>query len=393
MTDFLDGPSPAPRLMRQKLVGKGWFTSPGAYVLVDGQFGSTGKGLLAAFLASVSPSTITHVTTNAGPNSGHTAYFDNNDACMSDGQARNSSMTKIVTQQVPVMSVFLEKMGYYGANTLINAGAVIDDVKLATEVSEWLDSRRVFVHPNAALITDADRLQDQITLNKIAGTGKGIGPAIANKVLRHTALAGDFYAPTLPDGDRTWDNFWDWSRDVVFVETAQGFSLGLNSARFYPHTTSRECTVMQAIADARIPAQKVRKVAMSLRTYPIRVGNTFPEGSPGIASSSGYSGRGYPDQTELTWEEIGVEPELTTVTKRVRRVFSWSRIQFKEAVAANRPDLLFLNFCNYMDRATLLDLIQWIDDDYQEVMGRPVESVLLGFGPFFTDIRDYIEDA
>jgi hypothetical protein len=28
-----------------------WFEEPGAYVLVDGQFGSTGKGLLAAWIA------------------------------------------------------------------------------------------------------------------------------------------------------------------------------------------------------------------------------------------------------------------------------------------------------------------------------------------------------
>ena len=56
---------------------KDWFTVDGSYAIVDGQFGSTGKGLLAAF---VERETCGHgnvpdtVATNAGPNSGHTFY-------------------------------------------------------------------------------------------------------------------------------------------------------------------------------------------------------------------------------------------------------------------------------------------------------------------------------
>lgn len=348
----------------------GWFDRPGAYVLVDGQFGSTGKGLLAGFLAHVGAGKITHVTTNAGPNSGHTAYLP-------DGG-------KVMTQQIPVASVFLEELGF-PVTTYINAGAVVDEAIFDAELGRYglqnaAVQARMLIHPIAALITPEDREADKATVGTVAGTGKGIGPAIARKALRSgRGLARDVYAPFLPGGAeafRTWDNFWDWRRDVVFVETAQGFSLGINTAKFHPYTTSRECTVAQALADARIPPQVLRRTVACFRTYPIRVGNT----------DTGHSGDCYDDQKETTWEALGLEPEITTVTKRVRRVFTWSRSQFRECLAANGPDVIFLNFCNYMGTEALGELLRDILVDYLEVIGNFPDQLLLGFGPNTGDI-------
>jgi adenylosuccinate synthase len=357
-----------------------WFERPGAYVLVDGQFGSTGKGLMAAWLAEYGLDKITHVTTNQGPNSGHTAYWNPRP----DFKEHPELAEKIMTQQLPVASVFMQR-GDRDPITLINAGAVIDDKILNAEVTKYgFRMKNLMIHPNAAVITDEDRTLDQITVGSIAGTGKGVGPAIAAKALRHGGKIAYFeYRPMLPAGfptNKGWDNLWDWTQDVVFVETAQGFSLGINTARFYPQTTSRECTVMQAISDARIPAQMVRGVIMCCRTFPIRVGNT-----------DNSSGGCYEDQQETTWEAIGQEPELTTVTKRVRRVFNWSRIQFREAVAANRPDVIFLNFCNYMSDSMLDALVDNILEDYGDVMGRGRGCTILGgFSPYAHDVRQLV---
>jgi adenylosuccinate synthase len=364
----------------------GWFDRPGAYVLVDGQFGSTGKGLMAGWLAEYAHATgavPNVVTTNAGPNSGHTAYWNPD----SRDKPEFAEAFKVLTQQVPVASVFLSKMGH-APLTFLNAGAVIDPEILAAEVKSYgMDHKLFAIHPVAAIITGADKQADKTTMALISGTGKGIGPAMARKVLRQGATyAETTYYPTLPPGfpeGLSWDRPWDWDNDVVFVETAQGFSLGVNTARFFPYTTSRECTVMQAIADARIPARRVRKVIACFRTYPIRVGSV-PDGT---------SGHWYPDQQELTWEQVGVEPELTTVTKRVRRVATWSRIQFRESVAANEPDVIFLNFCNYVTEhpsgagTDALDrMLHEILADYQEVMGRRPDAVLGGFGPHSHDV-------
>lgn len=355
----------------------GWFKRPGAYVLVDGQFGSTGKGLLAGVLAIHGAGAITHCTTNAGPNSGHTAYLSPIDYDWEEGAKEK----KIVTQQVPVASAFLSLMGYAN-KTLINAGAIIDVEQLGREVTEWLTPREVFIHPNAAVISTDDIKADKAVVARIAGTGKGTGPALQAKIGRDIkAVAHTVFGLQLPpraegEKDRTWDDFWDWTRDVVFVETAQGFSLGLNS-KFYPNVTSRECTVMQALADARIPAQMLNKVVACFRTFPIRVGNS-PEG--------GYSGDYYPDQKEITFADIGQPEELTTVTKRVRRLFTWSRVQFRECVAANRPDMVFINFMNYLPLDQHQEFLDLMVLDYVSVMGRKPEAVLLGFGPRSEDV-------
>lgn len=362
----------------------GWFEEPGAYVLVDGQFGSTGKGVAAALLAEVGRNRITHVTTNAGPNSGHTAYR----------QVKYMEDERVMTQQLPIASVFLERPPFYrgvtppGSRettqppiTLLNAGAVIDTAILYKEMITYnMSPSRVVVHPAAAVITDADREADAVTVRGISGTGKGIGPAIGRKIARQAPRdALGTYRPMLPAGrhpDLSFDRFWDWSQDAVFVESAQGFSLGLNS-QFYPFVTSRECTAMQALSDARIPAQMLRKTIVCFRTFPIRVGSV----------GDGTSGGCYPDQQEISWADIGVEPELTTVTKRVRRVFTWSRLQFRDCIAANFPEVLFVNFLNYManDRSTAL-LLDNILLDYREIMGKdPV--ILGGYTPRHEDVK------
>lgn len=356
-----------------------WFREPGAYVLVDGQFGSTGKGLLAGYIAEQVGHRINKVTTNAGPNSGHTAYYPLPFGIMNDQLPAHE---KIVTKQVPVSSVFLEKMGYTH-DVIINAGAIIDPFILLDEMGQWFNrplGSRVLIHPSAALINDAAKQSDKVTENKIASTGKGVGPALVQKVMRtygKKVLAQQVFPPFLPPEYRSWDDLWDWNKDRVFVETAQGFSLGINSSRFYPCVTSRECTVGQALSDARIPAQMLRKVVCTFRTYPIRVGN--------MESSSGDW---YPDQEETTWEALGVTPELTTVTKRVRRVASWSWIQYRECLATNRPDTIFVNFMNYL-KDDHQSFIERLGHEYYDVMGRMPDFGLFGSGPLSSDIQGY----
>jgi hypothetical protein len=146
----------------KKIPLRGWFDEPGAYVLVDGQYGSTGKGLLAGWLAEGAGGRITHVTTNAGPNSGHTAYFQY--------QANTGDYTgepeRVMTQQIPVASVFLHKMGYRPI-TLLNGGAVIDSAILLDEFTKYdFDTGEIFVHPNAVVIEEEDRRIDKITTRR-----------------------------------------------------------------------------------------------------------------------------------------------------------------------------------------------------------------------------------
>lgn len=301
------------------------FKKTGAHVLVDGQFGSTGKGVLAAWLASKCAENGQWpylVISNAGPNSGHTFYHGDE---------------KVVLKQLPTFAVAAAMMGKV-IPIYLSAGAVIDPAILIAEAHRHRGP--IFIHPNAAVITDADKESEHSgSVAAVAGTRSGTGAALARKVLRDPSVTMKYYSRVnwLPDNVQVRDYKIDWADRMIFVEVSQGFSLGLNQ-KFYPKCTSRECTVSQALSDAGIPPQGHAVTYMSARTFPIRVGNVDDHSS----------GDWYPDQEETTWAELGVTPELTTVTKRERRVATFSRMQFLDATHVNAPNFVFLNFLNYL---------------------------------------------
>lgn len=340
----------------------GFFARTGAHVLVDGQFGSTGKGVLAAFLAAEAirmEADFTTVLSNAGPNSGHTFYHGDE---------------KHVLKQLPTFAVASHLLGKT-IPVYLTAGAVIDPAILKVEAQKYPDIP-IYVHNNAAVITQEDKDSEHSgTVQQVAGTRSGTGAAIARKVLRDPNAIFRNYFDSFPPNVYAYDGvIHGWTQHRFFIEVSQGFSLGLNDARFYPKVTSRECTVSQALSDARLPPQAVAKTYMVARTYPIRVGN-----------HEGFSSGGhYPDQEETTWEAIGQTPELTTVTQRIRRVFTFSRQQMFEAIWANAPDYLFLNFMNYLTKEQEHDMMVMIDSLHRDA---PLPfHTLYGYGPTSKDV-------
>jgi adenylosuccinate synthase len=324
------------------------FADTGVHSVVDGQFGSTGKGVIAAWLAREAYNNFLDflwVVSNAGPNSGHTFYHGNG---------------KHVLKQLPTFAVamYLLNKARHRVNTpdvYLSAGAIIDVEILAAEALRY-PGLRIFVHPLAAVIRQEDKEAEHSgSIAAVAGTRSGTGAALARKVMRERdAVLLDFVEANpryFPDNVVCGSIDVPWSDSRVFMEVSQGFSLGLNS-HFYPKVTSRECTVMQGIADARLPPASVTRTFLSMRTFPIRVGNV-----------DGFSsGKYYPDQKETSWEALGQTPELTTVTQRIRRVFTFSYVQASEAIAANHPDFVFINFMNYLDEPGQQGMLETLED-------------------------------
>ena len=80
----------------------------------------------------------------------------------------------------------------------------------------------------------------------------------------------------------------------------------------------------------------------------------------GYEEVSSYSGDGYEDQHEITWEEVEAgygqvipdDIKLTSLTKLMRRVFTFSQQNLKDAIIYNQtPHTVFLslNFVNWID--------------------------------------------
>jgi adenylosuccinate synthase len=235
---------------------------------------------------------------------------------------------------VPVAAVIdPEVIGYLGP------GAVIDWEVLREEIERYRLWGRVFVHPHAAVLTYEDRISEQ-QLSSSGGipgsTKKGVGSCRSRRALR-TALVADevsgmakFVDWNLKFYSRMLESAHSNSK-AVLVEGSQGFWLSLWHGD-YPYVTSADCSPAAVLSEAGLPTDNVMKVCV-LRTYPIRVGG--PSGP--------FHSR------EISWKEIGVEPETTTVTGRVRRVaeFEWDRLELMAKITS--PDSIAVNFADYLD--------------------------------------------
>ncbi len=322
------------------------------HIIVDLQFGSTGKGLLAGYLAEkIEPDCVVAAW---APNAGHT-YIDRHGRKMVNIALPNG----IVCHKV--------------RNVLIGPGSTIDTDRLDHELGIYQDlmvGKRLVIHQNAMVVGERHREAERSYGFSIGSTMKGVGEAAISKIRRkrHPVLGLSTAVHALPDHLRkylvTHDEYCeilDKSRRVI-VEGAQGYSLGINSG-FYPYVTSRECTVPQIMSDCAIPMVSHKTIYGCARTFPIRVANRYDENGRMI----GTSGPCYPDQQELKWSDIGIEPELTTVTKLPRRIFTFSMDQMKQACRANGVDFVFLNFCNYMDETAVESMIKDIEEQAMNV--------------------------
>jgi adenylosuccinate synthase len=345
-------------------------------LIIDLQFGSTGKGLIAGFLAERdAPDTI---VTAWAANAGHT-YIDR------DG--RKFVHTMLANG---IVSRRLERV-------LLGPGSVIDPVNLAREIEEanpLMSGVELYIHPSAAIITQRHRDEEAGPMTKIGSTKKGCGAAAIQRIRRdpddlntagclgkpHPLLVEQGLGHCVVSAE-------EWqaqlaSARVLQVEGAQGYSLSMYHG-FYPFTTSRDVSVHQMLADCGIPVTMASwlNIVGTARTYPIRVANRFDTEGKQV----GYSGPVYDDQQEITFESIGQPVELTTVTKLPRRIFTFSHKQMAEAVRMNGVRELFLNFVNYLPQA---EQESFIDRLNETVRPYGCSVKYLGFGPADQDVHE-----
>ncbi|MFA5347068.1 MAG: adenylosuccinate synthetase [Methanoregula sp.] len=298
------------------------------HVIYGGQFGSESKRLFTEFYCHKwKPGAI---ITNAMPNSGG---FD------SDG---------VKWSTLPIG---------YPATLMISPGSVIDLDHLKKEIAQLPEGARVVIHQHAAVVQE-QHFNTEKDFVRVGSTMTGGAAATIDKMGRNPENI-NILAKHAIEG--TVDNA-QWVREMhshekVLAICAQGHSLSLNFG-FWPYCTSRNTSPAQVIADAAISPLRVERIIGCFRTFPIRVSNRFDEKGHMI----GFSGPCYSDQEELTWGQIGVPAELTSVSKKVRRVFSFSVNQLMESIQMNGTTDVFLGFINYLpaglEQEDFIDLVK-----------------------------------
>jgi adenylosuccinate synthase len=367
-------------------------------VVVQGmQFGSEAKGSIAGLIAKEwGPDTV--VCANH-PNAGHT-FIDE------EGNKFVHRILPIGAQSNSVKFI------------LIGPGAVIDLVALVSELQNLahlglLAGKTLCIHPNAAVLL-VQHAEAEKRLVTIGSTMKGSMEAVVNKmrrpadplerntvdsISRFTHMLAPLYEPGFRDFRISlYDDVYDRAIDAshkLLVEGAQGFSLGIHGP-FYPYGTSRDVSTHQVLADCRIPHLSPTSLTVVgvARTYPIRVANRFDETGKQI----GTSGPHYPDQEELAWKnDLNREPELTTVTKLPRRVFTFSYEQIRESARVMGVDYIALTFCDYLfkdhglevrESGALSDRLMVDIDKIEEMCDYDSVVKLVSFGPGYKDMYE-----
>lgn len=340
-------------------------------MVVDLQYGSTGKGLMAGHMAMNKG--YDTIMTAWGPNAGHT-FIDE------DGRKYVHTMLANGVVGPTIKKVMI------GPGSVLNLDSLLGEINSCID---HFDNKKImiYVHCNAAVVTEEDRQAEADTMTAIGSTKKGAGAALIRKIMRQpgaTSVAWDHKDShdVFKTGRVVVLSPMEWyaecfSAKYVLIEGAQGFGLSIHHG-FYPYTTSRDVTPSQILADCGVPFINSGAVHVvgTARTFPIRVSNRFDAEGNQIGSS----GPCYADQRELNWKrDMGMEPELTTVTKLPRRIFTFSERQMHFAGMMCNPGTVFLNFVNYVK-----------DPAYFMLVHRSIHNlcpnIVYGIGPTVNDI-------
>lgn len=299
--------------------------------LVGAQLGSEAKGLVVPHIADQFS---VHIRTG-GPNAGHTIYHQGE---------------KFIGRSIPCGWVNPD------ASLVIGPGAVIDTNVLAEEIAMiekagYKVRHRLWIDKNAGIITDAQHHGEGgvegYAHRAIGSTGEGVGLARIARISRQSILdphnelfkfvrAEDstellnIVSPFAVIDTVTWVNTLIDSGANVLLEGTQGSGLSLIHGP-WPYCTSADTNAGQFAVDAGISPSLVTETILVARTFPIRV--------------AGNSG---PLPNETTFAAIGQAEEVTTVTKKIRRIAEWDSAVVRKAVTLNRPAKIVITFMNYL---------------------------------------------
>jgi adenylosuccinate synthase len=245
---------------------------------------------------------------------------------------------------------------------LLAAGSEIDPQVLIHEV-EILEqaghsvSGRLWIDGQATVLEPRHIEQEGGMHEALGSTGKGVGAARAERLMRKARtweqyiedeqwIRGEHGSYQFPGHD-TLDLLRRAAREedraTCIIEGTQGYGLGLH-AGYYPYCTSSDCRSIDFLAmvgiDPRADWIEDCHTWLVCRTFPIRV--------------AGNSG---PLRYETSWDELfagsdgHIQPEKTTVTKKIRRVGYWEQELVEAAFAANGGEdacSISLTFADYI---------------------------------------------
>lgn len=294
-------------------------------VVVGAQFGSEAKGHVTQRLID---SSVARTEWAKDAASGHAPIYNVRVAGPNAGHTGHSLYgVKIAFRQLPIGALRPGVTCVIAPGSEVQASVLMNEIDAAIRYG-YFDPARLWIDSEATLLEPSHIDAEQGMNERLGSTGKGIGAARAERLMRRARRVGDDEAFTkwlLKLGAHIGDTAnlltIDDNASHIIIEGTQGYGLGLHAGS-YPYCTSSDCRAIDFLGMAGLSPWWFSNVDLRVwavaRTFPIRV--------------AGNSG---PLYQETSWEKLGLPPEYTTVTKKMRRVGHWDMGLVQEAVLAN----------------------------------------------------------
>lgn len=254
--------------------------------IIDGLAGSCGKAKVIGEIATDPNIKVCAAITNCMPNAGHTFVDENG--------------RKTVFRNIPVSSVNPNTELFIGPGSAIDMETFADEYE---RTKKYVGDRKIYVHEMVPIIEERHKEEERTTI-KSGSTFKGCGAVSKDKLMRDAKLKffKTFKNAVLCGNDEWLDRMFkhlDNPFEYVLLEGAQGCDLSLNHSSNFPHTTCRNVSTAQLLADSGISPERLLQTIMTIRPFSIRINNVATTGD--IIYTGGF-GTG----KELYWIEVDI---------------------------------------------------------------------------------------
>jgi len=220
-------------------------------VIVGAFWGDEGKGKISSYLALKDK--LDFCVRTGSVNAAHTVWIDGK---------------KYALHMVP--AAFINPK----TRLLIAAGANVDVKTFFSEVEQTNVQGRIAIDQNASIIEEKHSAADKASaVNRgIGTTGRGVGPAIEERVRRTAKLAKDLpeLKGYITDQVQEVNDGLDAGKNVL-LEGTQGFMLSLFFGT-YPYVTGRDTGAAAICSEAGVGPTRVDDVLIVYKSFMTRVG-------------------------------------------------------------------------------------------------------------------------
>jgi len=334
-------------------------------VIIGAQYGDEGKGKFTDIFAEQNDITARFC---GGANAGHSIHH-------------NGTLYKL--HQVP-SSLVRGKIGVIGNGVVLNPITLLDEIETLRGQGLTINETNLKISEKAHLILPEHiEKESSETSKKIGTTGKGIGYAYSDKMLRTNLRAESFLTPNKTPFPEIAKYFAPYlvknytsqmleAGQTVLAEGAQGTMLDIDHGS-YPFVTSSNTTIGGVLSGLGVNHHYLNRVIGISKGYLTRVGN---------------GGMKTELDGELANHFVTVGKEFGVTTGRQRRVGWLNLDELKYACELNGFTELILTKLDVMSGLDTVDV--YLNDQYITFEGWGDISEIRQWGDLPDSVMDYV---